>query len=306
MTNRVGARIEIAEPPPEPAAVLERVQLRGLRQPEARRRQLAEDVDVLDRIDAGHRGLRPPGRVLMHEDRQASGVSACASSAGGVGSHRDVELDTVHARVCQRVHLRLGAGRIEAPTEAGETRVHLAFLEHRSGEENSRAGPDSGLDRGAIRRDVVKLAAEVQHGRHARREEELRVPFLGRVDMDVHVHEPGDHELAPSVDEGGVGGNPCRRRRSEPDDSVPFDQDRRGFDGDPAGAVDHPGADHGESVDFSRARNISHVEGLSLGSVILPTGLSTAVHNLHAVQGGPRRRLGAVTDRGDLPDQPED
>src|SRR5881409_279288 len=95
-------------------------------------------------------------------------------------------------------------------------------------------------------------------------------------------------------------------RRSEPDDSVPFDQDRRGFDGDPAGAVDHPGADHGESVDFSRARNISHVEGLPLESVILPTGLSTAVHNLHAVQGGPRRRLGSVTDRGDLPDHPED
>ena len=67
--DRVRAGIEIAEPAPEPAAVLEWIELRGLCEPEAGGCQLTEDVDVLDRVDPGQRGLGAPRRVLVHEDR---------------------------------------------------------------------------------------------------------------------------------------------------------------------------------------------------------------------------------------------
>src|SRR5205807_8324512 len=124
-TNRVGARIEISEPPPEPAAVLEGVQLRRLGKPESLRRELTEDVDVLYRVDAGERGLGAPGRVLVHEDRQAARMGARAGATRRVGSDGHVELDPVHARVSERIDLGFGVRRIELTAEAGEPRVHL-------------------------------------------------------------------------------------------------------------------------------------------------------------------------------------
>src|SRR5207249_7465267 len=86
----VGARIEVAKPAPEPAAVLERIELRGLREPEAFRRELPENVEVLDRVDTGERGLGAPGGVLVHEDGQAALVRARAGAAGRIGTHGDV------------------------------------------------------------------------------------------------------------------------------------------------------------------------------------------------------------------------
>src|SRR6266508_1753332 len=82
--DRVRARIEIAKPAPEPAAVLERIELRGLREPEAFRRELPENVEVLDRVDTGERGLGAPGGLLVPEDWQAALGCARAGAPGRV------------------------------------------------------------------------------------------------------------------------------------------------------------------------------------------------------------------------------
>ena len=86
----VGARIEVAEPAPEPASVLERRELPGLRHPQSLGRELTEDVEMLHRVDAGRGGFRSPGGVLVHEDGQASRVSAGAGPARRLGPRRDV------------------------------------------------------------------------------------------------------------------------------------------------------------------------------------------------------------------------
>ncbi len=286
--HRVGARVEITEPSPEPATVLERTQPRGLGQPKSLRRELAEHVHVLHRIDAGQRGLGAPGRVLVHEDRQAARVGACARTARGVGSHGHVELDRIHTGVGQRVDLGFGSRRIEATTETGEPRVRIAFLEHRSGEEDAWAGPSARVDGGAVRRDVVELAAEIQHGGDAGGQEELRMPFFGRVDVHVHVDEPGDHELAPAVDHRGALGDVCRCGGTDRENRGPLNDDRGALERGPPGSVEGGGADNGEPVDFSHRLNPIVVDILDTDTGFLPTGLSTPVHNLRARR-GPRR-----------------
>ena len=234
---------------------------------------------MLHRVDAGERGLGAPGRVLVHEDRQVSRVGARARSARRVGSHGHIELDGIHARVRQRIDLGLRIRRVEPTAEAGESRVHLAFLQHRSCEENARAGPRSGFDQGAIARDVVKLAAEVEHRGDAGGQEELGMPFLGRVHVDVHVHEPRSDELPLAIDDRGAPRNRCRRRRPDRDNPVTLDQDRRVLDGRASGAVENGGAGNRQPGDFSHAINPSFNRILLVISGVLPTGLSTAVHN---------------------------
>src|SRR5262249_5307735 len=186
----------------------------------------------------------------------------------------------VAARVGQGVHLGLGALRIKATAEAGEAPVHLAFLEHRSGEEDPRTGSSSGVDQTAIGRDVAELTAEVEHGGNPGGEEELGVPFLGRVDVDVHVDEPGDHELVPAVDPLDFGRHGCRRRRPDRDDPVPFDEDPGVLERGAAGPGEDPRSDAGEAWDFAKGRNMNLPPRLPSPPRILPTGLSTPVHNL--------------------------
>jgi hypothetical protein len=144
----------------------------------SRRGQLPEDVHVLDRVDAGERGLDARRGVLVHEDGQAARVRAGARAAGRVGAHRNVELDAVHSRIGQRVDLGLRARGVEPPAETGEARVRVAFLQHRPGEEDARAGPGSRFDRLSVRRDVVELAAEIEHGGDPGGKEQLGMPLV--------------------------------------------------------------------------------------------------------------------------------
>ena len=241
--DRVGARIEIAEPAPEPAAVLEGIELRGLREPEPFGRELAEDIDVLDRVDTGERGLGAPGGVLVHEDRQAARVRARAGAARRVGAHRDVELDPIHTRIRERVDFGFGARRVEPTAEAGEPRVRLAFLQHRPGEKDPRPRPGSRVDERAIRRNIVKLTAEIEHGRDARGEEDFRVPLVGRAHVDVHVHEPRGEELVASVDHCRAGREGRRPRETDAGHLALIDDDRCGLARDAAAPIDQSGSD---------------------------------------------------------------
>jgi len=276
--DRVGARIEIAEPAPEPAAVLERIELRGLREPEAFGRELPEDVDVLDRVDTGERGLGAGG-VLVHEDGQAALVRARAGAAGRVGPHGDVELDPVHARVRERVDLGFGARRIEPTAEASESRVHLAFLQHRPGKKDSRAGPGSRFDDRAIPRNVAELTAEVEHGGDAGGEEELRVPLVRGVHVHVHVHEPRCEELVPSVDDRRAGRDRRGPRETDAGNLVPIDDNGGCLARRMPSPIDQSDSDDRDHRCPCHAYKISIFSTLPPRSPILPTGLSTAVHN---------------------------
>ena len=107
------------------------------------------------------------------------------------------------------------------------------------------------------------------------------MPFLGRVDVDVHVDEAGDEELAAPVDQCGADGGPCRPGGPDLDDPVPFDQDGDALPRGMTNPVDDFGIDNRQSVDFAHGRNINLVDMLFDAPRLLPTGLSTAVHNLH-------------------------
>ena len=171
-------------------------------------------------------------------------MGARARAARRVGAHGDVELDPIHTRVSQRVDLGFGARRSETTTEAGEARVQLAFLQHRPGEENARAGPRARLDGRAIRDDIVELAAEVEHGGDAGGQKELGVPLLRRVHVHVHVDEPGRKKPATAVDDRGARRNRRGRRRTDAGHAVRLDDDRYWRQRWTAGPVDQSGADN--------------------------------------------------------------
>ena len=160
---------------------------------------------MLHGVDAGQRGFRAPGGVLVHEDRQAASVRASAGASRRFGPRRDVELDPVDPGVGQRVDLGLDAIGVDVPAESREARIDLAFLEHRPGEEDARPGSRARRDGAAVGREVGELSTEVEHGRDSRGEEELRVPLVARVDVHVHVDQAGYQELAAPVDGLGTG-----------------------------------------------------------------------------------------------------
>jgi hypothetical protein len=78
-----------------------------------------------------------------------------------------------------------------------------------------------------MRRHVVQLSAEIEHRGDARREKELWVPFLGRVDVHVHVDKAGNDELAPPVENRRALRDWHGVARPDADDPLSLDQDAR-------------------------------------------------------------------------------
>src|SRR5262249_50947407 len=132
----------------------------------------------------------------------------------------------------------------DPPAETGEARIWIGFLQHRSGEEDPRAGPSSRFDCAAVARDVVELAAEVEHRGDTGSEKKLGMPFVRRVDVHVHVHETWGEKPAPGVDHRGARRDRRGRSRADRRHSIAVDDDRRKLTRTAARPVDKGAADY--------------------------------------------------------------